>query len=99
VSRKPARASSGEVSYREWLRLEREPPPTDSTVRVQYLGRQTEGSFGFNVLDPGEIAHAADNLISEGIGTDETRDELIAVLSRAKPGQTLPLRVEREETP
>jgi len=50
------------------------------------------------VLDPGEIAHAADNLISEGIGSEETGHELIAVLSRAKPGQTLPLRVEREAT-
>jgi hypothetical protein len=82
VSRKPERASSGEVSYRGWLRLEREPPPTDSTVRVQYVGRQTKGSFGFDVLDPGEIAHAADNLISEGIGSEDTRNELIAVLSR-----------------
>jgi hypothetical protein len=98
VSRKPERASSGELSYREWLRLEREPLPTDSTVRVRYVGTQTEGSFGFDVFDPGEIAHAADNLISEGIGSAGTRKELIAVLSRAKPGQTLPLRVEREGT-
>ena len=49
------------------------------------------------MLDPAEIAHAA-NLISEGIGSEETGHELIAVLSRAKPGQTLPLRVEREAT-
>jgi transposase len=99
LSRKPGRAASSELSYREWLRLERELPPTESAMCVQYVGAQTEGSFGFNVLDPDEIAYAADNLISEGIGSEETRQELIAVIRRAKPGQTLPLRVEREATP
>ncbi len=82
-----------DLSYGEWLRMERELP--ERQVRVEYVGSMTPGTFGYYVSEEREHGRVADLLLAEGIGDD--RNTLISALSHAEPGQTLVFRYEEPQ--
>lgn len=100
---KPIRAQGGadgrtarrerDISYEEWMRMERELP--ERQVRVEYVGSKTPGTLGYYVSDEREHGRVADLLLDEGIGDD--RNTLTSALSHAEPGQTVVFRYEEPE--
>jgi hypothetical protein len=86
-----------DVTYETWLDTPREPLPGSTLARIEYVGAETEGTLSLDVIDAADLRRVADILISEGIGTEPERNDLITTLSRVRAGAHVVLRYEEPD--